>query len=205
MPRKANKLLDDFKQKVRSKELVRCKMEELLVSQNIKETDILFIYDGLFLNLFTDFEKFIEDLFFGLIKGSIYIEGKSISSIRKVKISPQEEIELVVLSGKDYLDWLPYDHTKKRAEIFLNDGYPFTKLNENQIRVMGEYHKIRNAIAHKSLKAQKQFMKIIQNRPLLPTEKNPSGYLRSKGSGEMTQYEIAARELVKIANDLCKV
>ncbi|PZV25701.1 MAG: hypothetical protein DCF12_13395 [Snowella sp.] len=139
MPQKANKLLDKLKEKVRSKELVRSKMEGLLASQNIGETDILFIYDGLFLSLFTDFEKFLEDLFFGLIQGLIYIEGTNINSIRKVKISPQQQIELVILSGKDYLDWLPYNTTKKRAEIFFHNGYPFTRLDDNQIRVMGEY------------------------------------------------------------------
>ena len=59
MSQKAKKLLDSFKEKVISKELVRSKMEDLLASRNIEEADILFIYDGLFLSLFTDFEKFL--------------------------------------------------------------------------------------------------------------------------------------------------
>lgn len=166
MSQKAKKLLDSFKEKVISKELVRSKMEDLLASRNIEEADILFIYDGLFLSLFTDFEKFLEDLFFGLIQGRIYIEGTRIDSIRKVKVSPQEEIESVILAGKVYLEWLPYQKTIDRAKIFFINGDPFNRLDNNQRGVMGEYHKIRNAIAHKSLKAQSDFDRVIQNRRL---------------------------------------
>ena len=205
MPTKANKLLENFKETVRLREITRNKMEIIFTDRSINESDILIIYNGLFLSLFTDFEKVLEDLFWGLIKGSIYIESlrNSPNPIRKVKISPQREIESIVLSGKNYLDWLPYDNTIKRANIFFNNGLPFTKLTSDEKNNLKSYHTIRNAIAHKSPKAESDFKRLIMNSRLLPSQRTPAGYLRSKPTGNETQYEIAAGELIRIANDLC--
>ncbi|MEA5532896.1 hypothetical protein [Crocosphaera sp. XPORK-15E] len=204
MPKKADSLFENFKEGVKKREMTRAKIEDLLANRILEERDILTVYDGLFLGLFTDFEEFIEKLFYGLLEGKIVIDGRKINQIRKVKISPQSEINSVILGGKQYIDWLPYDRTIERAKIFFHDGKPFTNLNHDQKSNLGYYHKIRNAIAHKSPKAQAEFDKIIQNSRLLPSQKTPAGYLRSKPRGQETQYEIAAAELIQIASILSR-
>ncbi|MBJ7899630.1 MAG: hypothetical protein GC158_06880 [Cyanobacteria bacterium RI_101] len=203
MAQTANQLLETFRTKVILKEEVRSKMESLVVTRSIDEMDILFIYDGLFLSLFTDFEEFLEKLFIGLLNGTLRIQGKKVDQFRKIKISPQEQTEIVIRSGKDYLDWLPYEqHTEKRAKIYFHNGSPFTQLNSDQKRVLQDYHKIRNAIAHKSSKSQREFNKVIQNNRLSPLERTPAGYLRSKPQGNETQYQIATTELISMARTL---
>lgn len=204
MPKKADTLFENFRGKVEKREITRAKIESLLVSRSLEEHDILTVYDGLFFGLFTDFEQFIEELFWGILKGKIKIDELKINQIRKVTISPQSEISSVLLGGQRYLDWLPYNKTIERAKIFFIDGKPFTNLTQDQKNDLGYYHKIRNAIAHKSPKSQEDFNKIIQNFPLLPSQRTPAGYLRSKPSGKETQYEIAAAQLIQIALILCK-
>ncbi|MDJ0579164.1 hypothetical protein [Crocosphaera sp.] len=240
MQENAEILLNEFRARVEKKELTRTKIENLFVDNSLDESDVLTVYDGLFLGLFTDFEQLLEELFWGLLEGKITINGYQINKIRKVTISPQSEINAVIaidrlvrthklyfkgtgnreqgtekcpnsfgdcyiLGGQRYLDWLPYDNTIKRAKIFFHNGIPFDNLDDDQKTYLGRYHKIRNAIAHKSPKSQADFNKIIQNLPLLPSQKSPAGYLRSKPRGQQTQYEIASAQLIQIALNLCRI
>jgi len=45
--------------------------------------------------------------------------------------------------------------------IYFNGGKPFTLLNDIEKGKIKTYHKIRNAIAHKSKKASKEFQKLL--------------------------------------------
>ncbi|MEL4898411.1 hypothetical protein [Crocosphaera sp. Alani8] len=205
MARKADILFNDFKSRVQERDRKRNKIEELFTNNILDQNDIFIFYDGLFIGLFTDFEKFIEELFLGLLQEEITINECTINEICKVTISPKSEINSVILAGQRYLNWLPYEKTIERARIFFHDGIPFTNLDSDQKNNLRYYHRIRNAIAHKSPKAEADFYKIIQNLPLLPSQKTPAGYLRSKPRGQETQYEIASTQLIQIALDLCRI
>ncbi|MDJ0508585.1 MAG: hypothetical protein QNJ64_04920 [Crocosphaera sp.] len=205
MQENAEILLNEFRSRVEKKELTRTKIENLFVDNSLDESDVLTVYDGLFLGLFTDFEQLLEELFWGLLGGKITIDGHKINEIRKVKISPRSEINSVILGGQRYLDWLPYEKTIERAKIFFHDGVPFTNIDSDQKNNLRYYHRIRNAIAHKSPKSQAYFNKIIQNLPLLSSPRTPAGYLRSKPRRQETQYEIASAQLIQIALNLCRI
>ena len=108
--------------------------------------------------------------------------------------------------GRPYLDWLPYkDQTIPRARNYFNDGKPFTLLTPSQESNLDDYCTIRNALAHKSDSARTKFQRLISGLPLLPHEKSPAGYLRSRpySMSKQTQYEIAVLELANIANVIC--
>ena len=140
-----------------------------------------------------------------MLNGSIKANNAGIS--RKVFIRPISELEAVLLGEKkNYLDWLPYtDNTIPRANIHFVDGKPFSFLTTIQKGKISNYHKIRNAIAHKSKKAMKEFHAIISISTLLPIERTPHGYLRnipSRATGK-TQLEIISDELEAISFTLC--
>ncbi|MFB3041421.1 MAG: hypothetical protein ACE1ZS_06420, partial [Candidatus Poribacteria bacterium] len=84
-------------------------------------------------------------------------------------------------------------------------GKPFTLLNNDEKGKITMYHKIRNAIAHKSKKASNEFQKIINGLTLLPIESTPQGYLRNipNAATGMTQLEIIGNELTAISHKLC--
>ena len=204
MPKKAETRFNKFRVKVNKREIRRTKIENLFTNDILDENDVYVFYEGLFIGLFTDFEQFIEELFLGLLEGKITINGCTLKEIRKVKISPQSEINSVILGKQRYLDWLPYNKTIEREKIFFDEGIPFTQLNNDQKNNLRYYHTIRNAIAHKSPKSEADFKKIIQNLPLLPSQRTPAGYLRSKPRGRETQYEMASVQLIEIALNLCR-
>ncbi|MBM4066826.1 MAG: hypothetical protein FJ266_14525 [Planctomycetes bacterium] len=193
-----------FRKKVLFLERIRVKFETLLNRGEILNDDIQQAYCGLYLDLFTEFEALLEQLFFGLLEGNYYSSDMLVK--KRIKVQPSTMFSEIVFHKRSYLDWLPYsDHTIPRAKLFLDNGYPFTKLSKPQIDRLDDLHKIRNAIAHKSKKAEKDFNNVIINLTLLPSERKPAGFLRSIPSSAAgnTQYEIASGDLLLYSNLLC--
>lgn len=204
MPKLCIRLYQNFSQKTNSIETTRSKMEGLLTSGAINLTDIQHLYAGLYLELFTEFESLLEELFFGLYNGTFFSRHYTIN--RKSRISPISEIQPIVYGGKAYVNWLPYkENTLKRAKLYFDLGEPFCQLSNGEIQLISNYHIIRNAIAHKSPNSLNKFNNIIAGLPLLPREKTPTGYLRSIPSGTgQNQFQIAVGELRMLANKLCQ-
>lgn len=63
-------LCRQFKFQIQLLEATRQKMEHLYSAGQISEDDIDHVYSGLFLDLFTEFERLIEELFLGLLSGN---------------------------------------------------------------------------------------------------------------------------------------
>jgi hypothetical protein len=204
MPSLTIRLHDRFVLQTTSIESTRAKMEGLFLTGHINLQDIEHSYAGLYMELFTDFEALLEDLFFGLYNGSYISRNYTIR--RKSKITPNGEIQPIVYGGKSYVNWLPYgEHTLKRAILFFHLGEPFRQLTTAEINLITNYHTIRNAIAHKSPNSLNLFNRLTAALPLLPIERTPTGYLRSKPGGVgQTQFEIAAIELKLLTNKLCR-
>ncbi len=206
MSESLTQLWDEFAEKLEKQEETRRKMEVLHEQNQLTDFDILTVYDGLFLSLFTDFEEFLEKLFWGLLKKEIDIQEFGQDAGLVAEIHPIEKTELIILGGgKNYLNWFPYDQTKARANLFFQSGIPFGKLTNQEEKELGYYHTIRNAIAHKSPQSKKKFQNMIEQLRFFAEEDTPSHYLRSKPSGEQTHFEIATGQLLLIARKLCGI
>ncbi|MHA8070057.1 hypothetical protein ACS6L2_12300 [Aquirufa ecclesiirivi] len=202
MAKLTRRLHENFERQLISIEATRQKMEFLYTNGQICISDIEHVYAGLFIELFTDFEALLEDLFFGILNGSLFTRTYPV--IKKATITPKTEIKNIVFNGKPYVNWLPYDNTIKRAKLFIISGEPFCRPPNDKITNISNYHTIRNAIAHKSEYSLEKFNSMISSIPLLPSEKTPTGYLRSRpNGGGQTQFEIAAIELKTFTNILC--
>jgi len=180
-------------------------METALSAGHIDVPDIEQVYVGLYLDIFTDFEATIETLFLGLLDGSLY--SRTYPNTRKARIQPVSMTRQIVFMGRQYLDWLPYkEETIPRAKIYFVDGRPFTSLTATQKSNLDDYCSIRNALAHKSGSATTKFQALISGLPLLPAQRSPAGYLRSKpySGSPQTQYQIAVLELANITRVLCQ-
>lgn len=204
MPRPAaiSRLAKDYVVRIQAIEKTRQKVEDLLSRAALDVPDIEQVYSGLFLDAFTEFECLVERVFLGLLSGT----HTSKTSKRRVKITPVLLTREILFEGKQYLDWLPLDkHTDKRASRFLVSGAPFSNLTPAEKKKLSDLHLLRNAVAHKSDSAIKKFQSSIHHLALLPQEKTPAGYLRSKPQGPvgLNQYQIAVSELETLARKLC--
>ena len=194
----------NFSQRILNLEATRSRMEGALLAGSIPTDDVAQVYTGLFLEVFTEFEALIEDLFLGLLSGELYSLKHPVKRI--VTIKPVSKVRDVIFGGRSYLDWLPYpQYTLPRAQMYFEDGKPFSYLTQPQKDTLNNYNLIRNAIAHKSDFSQKKFEDTIRQLPLLTHERTPGGYLRSKPHGGVgqNQYEIAIIELEVIVKNLC--
>ena len=204
MPKKTSSLAKGFSKKLALLENTRTRVEALLLSGHLTAEDVEQVYAGLFIDAFTEFEGLLEDLFFGIVSGS-HKSGVSTTK-RRVKIVPIALTQEICFEGRTYLDWLPIEkHTTRRAERFLDNGEPFSRLTKDEEKTIERLHLLRNAVAHKSDNAKNKFEASIQALALLPQEKTPVGFLRSKPHGPTgsNQFQIGVSQLETIAQKIC--
>lgn len=204
MPRRPSYLARDFATKLALLESTRAKVEALFLQVSLARHDVEAVYAGLFIDAFTEFEALIERLFLGLFDGSLRSVTQPTSKM--FTVSPRTYCRTVVFDGKNYADWLPVeDKTIPRAERFLTGGVPFTNLLPAEKQNLKNAHLLRNALAHKSDAATNRFLASITQQALLPHEKTPAGYLRTRPQGLAgpTQFEIKMNILAAVAVKLC--
>jgi hypothetical protein len=185
-------------------------MESLHGDRHIKLRDISSVYEALFLRAVVGFELYCETLFYDILTGNIRYSGKK-AKCRLTGISVKA-LRAILLQGKNYVDWLPYDSTLRRAQLYIHSpkgddkiGRPFVELDSNEKSQLFSIVKIRNAIAHSSEHALCEFAeKVIGNRPLQPQERTPCGFLRSLASAtpRQTQFEVWVAALGSIATSV---
>lgn len=205
MPKNSKTLHKELLKKLKALDKTRNNCERAFRASILTTNDISQAYAGLYLDLFTEFENLIEKLFIGLLNGEVKANNPDVR--KKITIKPTSETEAVLLGEKKtYLEWLPYpSNTIDKAKIYFKDSKPFSLLDEIQKGKISNFNKIRNAIAHKSKKAMKEFRAIISTSTLLPHEQTPQGYLRSipNSATGKTQLEIISDELEAISFVLC--
>jgi len=116
MAKGALALSNDFKTRLHSLECTRKKINELFTINQITRRDAEQVYQGLFLEAVAAFERYIEELFLGLLTKKI--KPKSSKTVARVFFTSRIIAMPVVFNGS-YYDWLPYGKTTKRAKHFL--------------------------------------------------------------------------------------
>jgi hypothetical protein len=177
-------------------------MERLVRAGHANPRDARLFYEGIFLRTVTTFEGLIEDLFVGLLAGHI-ISG---TVHPRVTVKSHAVARDVIFGGRPYVDWLPYNHTNKRAEAFFRGGFPFCNLTKSDIKDLERIVAIRNAVAHQSRASRRTFERhVIAGAALLPIERTPAGYLRSifRTAPDQTRYEEIASTCTILARKLC--
>jgi len=184
-------------------EKTRKKAEILFRKKKIVRRDIEIIYAGLFLDIVTSFEGFIENLFLNLLVDDTIHPLKSVKA--KFNFNNLANSRSVVCSGRNYIDWFPYYLTIKRARIYFKSGKPFTNFDEGEKKYLEEILYIRNALAHRSNYAIRQLNRnVIKDLPLTSKEKTVTGFLRSfyVYSPPQTRYEYYVLQLAYLAKKL---
>lgn len=203
MPKSASDFVNDLRGHLKNIEKTRCKAERLYQEGNLVRRDLELVYAGLYLDAITSFENFIEDLFVRLLVGTAIHSSRLV--VPKITFKSPVTCRNIVYGGGSYVDWFPYNQTQRRARVFFRQGLPFTALNNIDKKSIERMLCIRNAIAHKSRHARNRFDREVTNGLLLlPHEKTPAGYLRSKYaiSPPQTQYELIRNNIVAIAHEL---
>lgn len=203
MAKPSSTLFEGLQRRLIRLDQTRRRVEKLHLSNQISSFDVEQIYSGLFIAAFVSFERYIEELFVGYLTGQVTLPRKHGKS--KVGFSNTPIAIQVLLSGKKYLDWVPYQLTKDRAQVYFADGKPFSNLEVAEERTLDDLHRIRNALAHRSDHAQDVFSRlVIGSLPLGPREKFPARFLRSafRANPYQTRFENYFFEILAISKKL---
>jgi hypothetical protein len=204
VPKPATTLSDSYTSRLLAFERARRKFERLLAKGDITRHDVSLFYEGILIRTVTGFEGLMEELFVGLLAGSI-MPGRNVHP--RVTFNSPIVARDVMLGGRAYVDWLPYHHTDKRASAFFRGGCPFTNLEKADIKLLEKLILIRNAVAHQSRSARNKFEnEVIGGAPVLPVERTPAGYLRTmfRTAPDQTRYEDIASTCALLARKLCR-
>lgn len=87
-------LASEFIHDMDALEVTRHKTESLLSNGHINEDDIVQFYNGLYLNLFVEFERLLDELFFGLLSSDI---STSLPVVRTVPSIPSDLARSILL------------------------------------------------------------------------------------------------------------
>lgn len=205
MPTSAQDLFASLQARVVKLDRTRDRVERLFASKQMLKFDVEQIYSGLYLDSFVSLERYVEELFMG------YLTGKVIAASRRVKpkvsFQTSQLAKDVLFSGNKYLDWIPYRYTIERAGIYFNNGYPFSIITRQQMALLEELHRIRNALAHRSEHSHDIFLRlVVGGLPLRPSEKKPASFLRSslRANPPQTRLENYLAEMLGIAQQLSR-
>ena len=204
-PRPANKIAQKLVAHLKALEWTRAKVERLFdPERRLVRRDVERVYEGLYLDAFTSFERSIEELFVALLTNRVAQTGV----VTRVNFRSSKVARDVILGGnKKYVDWFPYDRTEERAKAFFRSGEPFTRLSNNDKKMIEELVIIRNAIAHRSRHSINRFeQKLIVGKglPLPPRERTPAGFLRSKIDPSTTRFQDYLAVIADIMRKLCR-
>lgn len=188
---------DKFQKKVRRLDAYRRKNEKLFLSGSIVDRDLDIVYEGIFLSAYVSFENFIEDQFINFLLGaSPQLNSKPTP---RALFSDRRVARRILYGRHSYVDWLPYDNTKKMAKAFFRRNNPFESLQNQEIRHINRLHFVRNYIAHESVASKNRFEAEVNIATLRPSQRRPAGYLRSSFSAQQTTYESEVGHLIRIA------
>lgn len=192
-----------FESRIARLERIRQRVEKLVLDGRMERHDVEVMYESLFLRSITYFESLLENLFCRILLGKVSYPRARAS--KRVEFPSASSLYNVVWGSEKYLEWLPYEKTRKRAEKFLSGGRPFSELAGGELSKLKGHYVTRNAIAHSSDHARNEFKKVvIGNQHLPPRERSPAGYLRSvfRLAPRTTRFEQAMDDLRGLAQHL---
>lgn len=180
------------------------RVENLRSSDSLTANDVTCVYEGLFLRCFTGVETYLEDLFYEVALDKVpYPVARGIRP--RASIASKVVLQDVLLQGRKYVDWLPYDKTLVLASAHLRGGRPFSELSSSRRQELEDWTTIRHAIAHSSQAAMKAFERRILARVALPqSQRNPVGYLRSQAriNPTATRFDLVLDGVVQLVREL---
>jgi hypothetical protein len=190
MPKASSALAMRLVRRLRAIERTRERIECLADDGKLTTRDVHLMYEAMFMKASTLMERFIEDLFLGLLPTGVGVQSSYKGCKPRIQVPSVRIARRLVLGtgrGSDYVDWFPYDRATRIADLFFVRGIPFSFCmiekhhRKDHFDIMKRMHYIRNAIAHNSAHSMRQFHRhVIQSTKLPPAERKPAGYLRGK-------------------------
>ena len=145
--------------------------------RKLRIIDVELLYSSCFASVFSQWEVFLEDVLFETVCGT---ESKKPGNARYVEFQSKERFRRIILPGGDsYLSIATVEKAQTFASRFVQEGRPISRVSPQHCSHIGQAVLIRNAIAHDSRPAKKNFKEKVPGVRALPSGKQqPGSFLR---------------------------
>lgn len=168
----------------------------------ISRSDLNQVYAGAYITFFTYLERSIEELFIGVVTNRFDYGRPDVRPL--ATFSNSAVATRIVYGGRKYADWIPFDLTKARADVFLWKGKPFADLATADAQSLDRLGVLRNAISHESEHARTRFLaEYVTGNALPPDQQRPSGYLRGMHAAGQTRLDFLMSGAVVVMRRMC--
>ncbi len=179
------------------------RIEHEFARKRLRVTDVELVYSSSFLSVCSQWEALLEEILFEAVCG----EKSPRRGVRRyATFQKRKHLEDVLLfPGKDYLSIPNLKRAEELAALFISQGRPISAVSEQNRNLLQQAVQIRNAIAHESPFAKKNFRANVPGVSALPRSKrSPGAFLRHEFRQAPSQrryelyyvaYQSAAREI----------
>ncbi len=196
MPKQAGDVVAELASSARGLNQYLSRIEGLFLVRQLPMADVQRAYSGAFLSFYIALERTIQELFMGILMGRLIVSRPGIRPL--VTVRSEVIARKIVRGDRRYVDWLPYNFTRDRANAFFSRGKPFEALTAAEVERLEDVRIIRNALAHGGEHAMAVFQRRFTAGLALPSDqRRPSGYLRGQhGVGQTRFTNLLAQSIV---------
>ncbi len=115
--------------------------------------------ETVFFRAYRTHEHYIRDIFLLYCTNHSSKSGKAVNSFLKPR--DVEHAEQLVKSSMQFVDWGSPDEVIKRAELYLDQGFPIKAPYASRVAALRDYRHIRNQIAHASTESLANYRKVV--------------------------------------------
>lgn len=156
----------------------------------LSNRQLYLLTEGLFFAGYRAFEGFLRDVFLLYCLEKQPSSGGAVRSFLKPKSF--SHAERLIRSSLRFLDWTSPDDVVKRAEIYLDNGFPIKDQYAPRMEVLRDMKRIRNHIAHDSEDSRTEYIKVLRRHygvvPIpLPS---PGEYLLRTDRADTSKYML---------------
>lgn len=140
------------------------------------------LVEYIIMQLFSKWERFLEDIFISYMLGGKGVSGSSVK--RYVYPKNKDHAYKLIQNVNQYPDWSDVEKILVNARNFFENGGPFEILKTMKAE-LNALKKIRNSVAHTSYRARQDFEKLVQGKiGYLPSGITPAKFLIDYKIGE---------------------
>jgi hypothetical protein len=162
----------------------------LPASQRLSKRQLHLLTESIFFAAFRAYENFVREVFL------LYCLEKRPQSQKKVRsyLKPKSfhHAERLLQSSMRFLDWVDPNEIIRRAELYLEDGFPMKLPYTVNTDALRDFKRIRNHIAHQSPQSRDDYLKVLRKHyTVVPvTIPSPGEFLLESERSNPNMYKL---------------
>ena len=170
----------------------------VLTDTNMQDKIKTLVVKQSFLSVFAEWEHFLENTTIAYAMGESSIKGWT--PTKYILPTTEEHANQIICGASKYPDWSNLEYVIKTEDYLFENGEPYKSALNGFSSVFTEIKKVRNVIAHNSIKSQSEYETLVRTK-LNPSYVgiNPADFLLQSKRGSPVFYREYITHLLNAA------